>query len=1206
MGRINWEAWNKTPPSKKPSKGGGRIDWSTVQPTPVNPQGQRQPIQIQKPKGVASFILPSLRETLFTKRGLKQVAQTVPSATTEALPLIKNVVEFVRVAFDSKKEIEQLNAATANRNRLTNLIQEKLKTATPEQRIRLRTALNQLDTVDLRETMPEALRSTGETATTALGRTVQTGAVLANPALRGVSPLLTLGARGSAGLAFGAGKVIEERQGLQKAVPTLALAGGTGLAAGGLEVGARGVSAAIRNARSAKPQVTPQTVTSTTPQIVKKQITPSAAITTPPTSGQRGFAQTVIGAKGTKAKVASGIDSTYEPITNRQTVAAVRQSMKNTTVDDALQQLRQPGPVTAQRTVQGMVLIKKLQASGRIDDAIDLIERLAKELTAQGQSIQAASLYGRLTSAGALRFAQRTINQINRDTARKLGVDVNSLAGKQLLKLSPELANKIANQANALQSIPEGLPRTVEIGKLMRDISSVIPSGAGRKASTLQIIAQLGNPKTLLRNIVGNVGFAGTETANRPVRVVIDKLISALTKQRTASFAGGKQEILGGVEGARLGALEAKHSIRIGELTTQLDLPTQRTFHKGILGFLEKGLDWGLRLPDRIGYQAAAKGKMAELKALVASGKSKLTPEQIAEIADNYGKYRTFQDLSPAAIGLSKIKSGLNFGKEFGGGDLVIKYPKISGNLLARAVDFSLLGFVRAITKFTNLISGRIHNKAWSPQIQGEAVDALSRAITGSVGLVGTGAALKSVGLLTRTKKETDKDLSALEREVGTGPYRINVDGLWRYVKSGFNKEEAKLRNSDRLMSYDWFQPNAVMLAMGARMADREPGAPSISDTIINSLAEGVNTIAEQPLVTGIKRLFGPGDVVKGVTNALLASPASFVPTALNQLGQVLDNKQRETYSNIWWQEMYNEVARKIPGLKSTVPPRINIFGREAQQYQEGSNSVFNVFFNPAFLSVYQPTEMSKEIVRLYEATGEKTHIPSLVSRKQTINGVEKELSPKEYEDMQRYVGAWNTKLFIDRMSQPDWNGESDTDKQKELKSIAEDTRSAARIKLLGHKPDKVSGDVQKILNQKTPEPLQPSERREVSKESKERAGNVIKFLRDYGKALKTDPGQTMRALFTPERLRKVRGNAVVLERKVDLGNLDLGDPRSAVDHILPLAIGGTNNLSNLQILSNDEKSKKDAVERKLIKLLEDNKIGRKEAQKRIRNWRSE
>lgn len=97
------------------------------------------------------------------------------------------------------------------------------------------------------------------------------------------------------------------------------------------------------------------------------------------------------------------------------------------------------------------------------------------------------------------------------------------------------------------------------------------------------------------------------------------------------------------------------------------------------------------------------------------------------------------------------------------------------------------------------------------------------------------------------------------------------------------------------------------------------------------------------------------------------------------------------------------------------------------------------------------------------------------------------------------------------------------------------------------------------------------------------------------------DPGNVIKAIFTEERMRKLEGNALILERKQWLNKTsDKGD---AVDHIIPLGLGGDNSESNLKYMPKDVKATKDALEKKLIRQLQNGEITRQEAQKQIRAY---
>jgi len=88
--------------------------------------------------------------------------------------------------------------------------------------------------------------------------------------------------------------------------------------------------------------------------------------------------------------------------------------------------------------------------------------------------------------------------------------------------------------------------------------------------------------------------------------------------------------------------------------------------------------------------------------------------------------------------------------------------------------------------------------------------------------------------------------------------------------------------------------------------------------------------------------------------------------------------------------------------------------------------------------------------------------------------------------------------------------------------------------------------------------------------------------------------------------VRKVEGGAVILERQEGLSKLDKGDKSTQVDHKIALTLGGTNDESNLQVLSNEENKIKGQVETYLYNEMKAGRITKKEAQKRDLNWRDE
>lgn len=103
-----------------------------------------------------------------------------------------------------------------------------------------------------------------------------------------------------------------------------------------------------------------------------------------------------------------------------------------------------------------------------------------------------------------------------------------------------------------------------------------------------------------------------------------------------------------------------------------------------------------------------------------------------------------------------------------------------------------------------------------------------------------------------------------------------------------------------------------------------------------------------------------------------------------------------------------------------------------------------------------------------------------------------------------------------------------------------------------------------------------------------------------YATALPTDPENAIKALFTQEVARKMRGNALILERKIGINTERDGLIR---DHLVPLGIGGDNADSNIVAQTKEAAKSKDVLENKLIKQLENGEITKEEATAQIKKW---
>lgn len=698
----------------------------------------------------------------------------------------------------------------------------------------------------------------------------------------------------------------------------------------------------------------------------------------------------------------------YDPITNKQTIADAQAALAKDPGAVVRRILDESWASDRVDNTAGLMLVKAANNSGDINLAVDITEALAKKATEAGQAIQALSMWGKLTPEGMLTYGQKVIARANQELLKK-GV-------KKPIKLDEDAANKILQYMKEAEKL-EGDAKNVKVQQALGIIAEQVPPSVGKKIATFQTMMQLLNLKTATRNIIGNLGFGVMENLSDVVGTGIDKLISGATKNRTKVFPSLITQSKGFIEGGKKGIRDANLGIDTSNMGAgKFDIPTQRVFTRGPLSKLEKAMNYELRVPDRAFYQAAYNESLRQQ--IAASEKSKAPREMKAmeEQAHHDALYRTFQDDSLAAQAFTKVKNALNLGKGFGLGDFVLKYPKTPANLLMRGIEYLPAGFIKSVIELGRPLFGREFN-------QKAFVEVTSRALVGSTALVGTGAILHELGIITGGPDE-DRDVENLKTQAGFGQYRINVSGLKRFIASGFNPNEAKLRSGDITVSYDWFQPNSIGLAMGADIDKNKnqkkgivgnlAGMPSL---LINGLSTGINAFAEQPVISGLMQITGYNDLFAGLANALQGVPASFVPTLFNQIKQLMDNDKRSTYSPDYFAETKNKAINKIPGLSETLPQQYGTFGQPLKTYQEGSglteNNPFNALINPAFVNRYNPTPEAQKVLDIYNLSGENAVLPPVKQRYITYTpaGGKKseriDLTPNEYAIYQQIAGDY-------------------------------------------------------------------------------------------------------------------------------------------------------------------------------------------------------
>jgi hypothetical protein len=589
----------------------------------------------------------------------------------------------------------------------------------------------------------------------------------------------------------------------------------------------------------------------------------------------------------------------------------------------------------------------------------------------------------------ALKDKNLSVDEV--DTIKEFARQVGAMSGDAKLESSMEL-----------QSILQALER---------------PS-FGQKLSAAQTIAQLLNPKTVVRNALGNEMFYRVEQINKLLATPIDIARSKITGgERTITFVRNKQGQYW--KNWLTGAKAGWKGVNPMGLQTQYDLgPQAFKASWNPLTYLEKSLGATLRSFDHAGYMRAYNGtleEMAKLRAinegLTGTAKKEAIQRYIREadenavqIADQYGKYATFQDNTAISKALTKVKKGMNkvstFGatEDFGLGDLVLKYPKTPGNLVMRAIEYSPAGVIRSMHLLKDMATK-------NPNATREFYLSLSRAIIGTGGFSVLGYALADKGILT-SAGNSDYEVASLERNAGKQPNSVNITALKRLIASGFDLDHAEPQEGDTFISYDWAQPISIAIALGTgvNQSAKENGQLNATGAVKGAFDSGVNTVINQSVLQGVNSFLAnyPGRTMSDrVGDAAKGIVGSFIPTLSNQTRQLNDNTARTTYSPNLLPEIKNRAINRIPGMEKSLPPAYDTLGNKRQTYQNDGNSLLNVLLNPAFVSKYHPSREAKLVLDVINETGDKTLAPRMAQKK--IDG--QPLTTEQYAEYQRIMG---------------------------------------------------------------------------------------------------------------------------------------------------------------------------------------------------------
>ena len=767
------------------------------------------------------------------------------------------------------------------------------------------------------------------------------------------------------------------------------------------------------------------------------------------TAFQRKFFENMETSKIISDKVKEQVTmTTYEQKKNLETLEKVKENLDTDINKVASEWFRKDiKKATDEDVALGAILVERYQQEGMFEEAVDVVQKLADMGTEAGRTVQMYSIFQRLTPEGMMVYQQRKLNgALETLTQKQTGKWVEQ--NKDKFKLTEDDATFITAKVQEAQNAPTERQKQIALAEIETRINDKLPPEAGQSVKAFRRISMLFNPKTQVRNIMGNVTVMPLNYVTDLVATSIDKAISKKTGVRTTTIPNLKTIGKGFVKGASETIDDYRRGIRTSPTGSRYEIQNQaKDFNENTnskvknainkkLNGIDRVLSMVLEVGDRPFYEAAYQNS---LETQMKANKVTEPTQEMIDIASNVALSQTWQDnnnYTQAVLGIRSAFNKINI-NGFGLGDLIIPFAKTPANLTKAMVDYSPAGFIPSLINYNDMRKAISRGDMTAMQ-QKKFVTSVGKAVAGTILYTIAGVLVKG-GAVTGSADE-DKDVANFEMNVlGIQPYSIKI--------------------GDKTFTYNWANPIATPFAIMADTYKMSEEGAKWNEILVNAFKVAGDQLVANSFLQGIQELlsseYGNESAMDNLVGAIMDLPTQFTPTLFGQIATQFDSTKRQTFENgDTVGTMWNEVKNKLPGARNTLAPQVNTFGKEIQNYG-GDNNPFNVFLNPGNISSTNATETQKELYKLYQDTKDKTLFPAQAPYSISGGGEKVTLSSQDRADYQKTSGQFVSEN-LEALFDSEYYKTLDNDRKAEVvNEIVTDANTLAKGEYLETKASK-------------------------------------------------------------------------------------------------------------------------------------------------------
>lgn len=670
-------------------------------------------------------------------------------------------------------------------------------------------------------------------------------------------------------------------------------------------------------------------------------------------------------------------------------VAQVGGGNLNTAFSQWYRDTGKQGALTNDQFARGMVIYDQLnraatlaQQNGNeaamqqlVEQAVQTAVVLEGNAHTVAQQMQMMRMLKRLSPDMQIMALEKTVQELNAKLLdrNKAAIDMND----------PELQSYKQQWREALAAGNETAAQAAK-DAMYRAIAAKVPKTFGECFNAWRYLAMLGNPKTIVRNTLGNVAMMPMTGVKNAIGAGLEKVavkkedrtkvaIPLRTSERGQKLLAFAKEDFDTVRQTALGENKNASSNTGSELQKAIREAHSKFNANGVKQW-QQATDWAMNneLFGDVGFlkrhyqHALAQAAMARgyTAQQMRDGKiDEAAMDKLRAYAVKQAQEATFRDTNS----LTKLVKKLDFTPTTAAGKAAkfaiegtLPFKSTPANVLARGLEYGPGGVLRAL-------STDLHKVATGKISAADYVENLSKGLAGTA-VLGLGYVLAANGLLTGGEIDDDD-----ERE-GHQAYALELNG--------------------KSYTMDWLSPVAIPLFMGVELQrmtqdDGQDAFGAFVDASSNLMAP----LLELSCMSGMKDMLDQiaygtdGADLGNMVYAFFVQPflsyvGQAVPTLLSQLATTMETERGYTYvgdiNNNFRKNVTRSAARiteKIPGVDWRQQPYVDEFGRkETYDTSFGGYAARAVenFVSPGYLSDIEQTDTDRTIREVEEASGEE------------------------------------------------------------------------------------------------------------------------------------------------------------------------------------------------------------------------------------------